>query len=256
MSRRRLVLSCSSRARSASGLPGSSTRRWRAASAESCRSTAPARWRSPASTSMSAARTRSPRATPAGGSRSARASRRCGPRRTSARSREAPNLPDSTLDELVSSIIVEREQIGPKRYIADLGILFDRARAAELLGVGGDVQRSVPMLLIPVLITAGPPTTVELRNRLAARLGAVPDLAEPDRLCPGQRHGGRPAAGQCGADRSPRPRLVAQHHRPLRRRRHPGRARSSSSACIPAGRRVRASSAATAPTSRSSAASP
>src|SRR5688572_115295 len=31
---------------------------------------------------------------------------------------QAPNLPDSTLDGLVSSIIVDREQIGPNRYIA------------------------------------------------------------------------------------------------------------------------------------------
>ena len=77
---------------------------------------------------------------------------------------EAPTLPDSTLDELVSSIVVEREQIGPNRYIADLGILFDRARSAELLGVGGDVRRSAPMLLIPVMITAGTDTSVELRN--------------------------------------------------------------------------------------------
>ena len=77
---------------------------------------------------------------------------------------EAPTVPDSTLDELVSSIVVEREQIGPNRYIADLGILFDRARSAELLGVGGDVRRSVPMLLVPIIITAGTDMTVELRN--------------------------------------------------------------------------------------------
>ena len=77
---------------------------------------------------------------------------------------EAPTLPDSTLDQMVSSIVVEREQIGPTRYIANLGILFDRSRSAEVLGVGGDVQRSAPMLLVPVLITAGTDTTVELRN--------------------------------------------------------------------------------------------
>jgi hypothetical protein len=78
---------------------------------------------------------------------------------------EAPNLPDSTLDQIVSSINVEREQIGPNRYIADLGILFDRARAAPFLGVeGGEVQRSLPMLLIPVTITGGTATSVELRN--------------------------------------------------------------------------------------------
>ena len=78
---------------------------------------------------------------------------------------QAPNLPDSTLDQIVSSINVEREEIGPNRYIADLGILFDRARAAEFLGVdGGEVQRSSPMLLIPITVTAGTATSVELRN--------------------------------------------------------------------------------------------
>ena len=78
---------------------------------------------------------------------------------------QAPGLPDTTLDDIVSSINVEREQIGPNRYIADLGILFDRARAAQFLGVeGGEVQRSVPMLLIPVIVTGGTATSVELRN--------------------------------------------------------------------------------------------
>ena len=77
---------------------------------------------------------------------------------------EAPTLADSTLDSLVSSIIVEREQIGPNRYIADLGILFDRARAGELLGIGGITRRSQPMLLIPITISGGTATSVELRN--------------------------------------------------------------------------------------------
>ena len=47
------------------------------------------------------------------------------------------NLPDGTLDQIVSSINVEREQIGPNRYIADLGVQFDRDRAAPFLGVEG-----------------------------------------------------------------------------------------------------------------------
>jgi hypothetical protein len=78
---------------------------------------------------------------------------------------QAPNLPDGTLDQIVSSIIVNGEQIGPRRYIADLGVLFDRARAAQFLGVeGGEVQRSVPMLLIPITVSGGTATSVELRN--------------------------------------------------------------------------------------------
>lgn len=78
---------------------------------------------------------------------------------------EAPRLPDSTLDEIVSAINVEREQIGPDRYIADLGIQFDRARAAPYLGVeGGEIRRSIPMLIMPILVTGGTATAVELRN--------------------------------------------------------------------------------------------
>lgn len=78
---------------------------------------------------------------------------------------EAPSLPDGALDQIVSSINVEREQIGPNRYIADLGVLFDQGRAAQFLGVeGAAVQRSVPMLLIPVTVSGGTATSVELRN--------------------------------------------------------------------------------------------
>jgi len=77
---------------------------------------------------------------------------------------QAPSLADSTLDGLVSSIVVEQEEIGPNRYIATLGVLFDRARAGELLGVAGEVRRSAPMLLIPVLTSGGTATSVELRN--------------------------------------------------------------------------------------------
>ena len=77
---------------------------------------------------------------------------------------QAPNVPDSTLDGMVSSIIVENEQIGPNRYVASLGILFDRARSGALLGVGAEQRHSAPMLLIPIYVTAGSATSVELRN--------------------------------------------------------------------------------------------
>ena len=79
---------------------------------------------------------------------------------------QAPNLPDSTLDQIVSSINVDREQIGPNRYIADLQVEFDRDNAAPYLGIEGAqiTEHSVPMLLIPVTVTAGTETTVEFRN--------------------------------------------------------------------------------------------
>jgi hypothetical protein len=80
--------------------------------------------------------------------------------------KQAPNLPDGTLDQIVASINVDREEIGPNRYIADLTVEFDRGRAAAFLGVEGAqvTERSVAMLLIPVTVTAGTETSLEVRN--------------------------------------------------------------------------------------------
>jgi hypothetical protein len=75
-----------------------------------------------------------------------------------------PDLPDSQLDGLVSAIIVQREQLGPRRYIATLGVVFDRARAGGLLGGGGERSRSAPMLTLPVLVSGGTQTMFEVRN--------------------------------------------------------------------------------------------
>lgn len=65
------------------------------------------------------------------------------------------SLPDGTLDALSAGIVVEREQIGPDRYIARLGVLFDRARAGAILGVSTQVTRSAPMLLVPLEFSGG-----------------------------------------------------------------------------------------------------
>ena len=62
---------------------------------------------------------------------------------------------DGTLDQLVSGIVVENEQIGPARYIARLGVLFNRARTASLLGIVDLAARSAPMLVIPVEHSGG-----------------------------------------------------------------------------------------------------
>ena len=45
-------------------------------------------------------------------------------------------LSDSALDGLVTGIVVENEQIGPNRYVARLGVLFDRNRAASIRRCG------------------------------------------------------------------------------------------------------------------------
>ncbi len=77
---------------------------------------------------------------------------------------QAPSLPESVLNSIVSGIIIEQEQIGPTRYIARLGVLFDRARTGQMLGVQGLARRSAPMLVIPVMRTGSTAYSFEYRN--------------------------------------------------------------------------------------------
>ena len=73
-------------------------------------------------------------------------------------------LSDSTLDGIVAAIVVENEQVSPRRYVAKLSVLFDRARAGQLLGVSGITAKSAPLLLLPVTYSAGAPTVFEQRT--------------------------------------------------------------------------------------------
>ncbi len=75
-----------------------------------------------------------------------------------------PKLSDSQLDGLVSAIVIERERLGPRRYIATLGVVFDRQRASGYLGGAAQQVRSAPLLLIPVVESGGAYITFEQRN--------------------------------------------------------------------------------------------
>lgn len=75
-----------------------------------------------------------------------------------------PKIPDGQIQSMVSSMVIEHEELGPHRYIARLGVVFDRTRAGGLLGRGGQVQHSAPMLLVPVTFTAGTQTVYQVRN--------------------------------------------------------------------------------------------
>ncbi|HXD02279.1 MAG TPA: heavy-metal-associated domain-containing protein, partial [Novosphingobium sp.] len=76
-----------------------------------------------------------------------------------------PEMPDGQLEGLVSAVVVQSEQIGPRRYIATLGVIFDRARAGQYIG-GGDAAglRSQPLLTIPVLYSGGAAQVYEMRT--------------------------------------------------------------------------------------------
>ncbi len=75
-----------------------------------------------------------------------------------------PQVSDSQLDSMVSAVVIERERIGPRRYIATLGVIFDRARAGRMLGSAGQTARSAPMLLVPVTMEGGTARVYEMVN--------------------------------------------------------------------------------------------
>ncbi|MEY4670188.1 MAG: hypothetical protein RLZZ415_67 [Pseudomonadota bacterium] len=76
-----------------------------------------------------------------------------------------PAMDVGVIESMVSAVIVEREQIGPRRYIATLGVVFDRARAGQYIGgKGGPGRQSAPLLVIPVLRSGGVSQVFEVRG--------------------------------------------------------------------------------------------
>lgn len=75
------------------------------------------------------------------------------------------DMPLEAIDAMVSSVVIEREQVGPRRYIATLGVIFDKAKAGQYVGgAAGIGPRSAPMLVIPVLYSGGVGQVFEVRG--------------------------------------------------------------------------------------------
>jgi hypothetical protein len=102
----------------------------------------------------------------------------------------APALDAGTLDAMVAAVVVEQEEIGPHRYIARLGVTFDRARTGGYLGMHGAVTRSAPLLIIPVVYEGGVASVYETRTPWQ-RAWAEFHTGERDRLCAPQWRGPR-----------------------------------------------------------------
>ena len=77
-----------------------------------------------------------------------------------------PAMSDGQLQAMVTAVVIEREQVGPRRYIATLSVVFDRARAGQFIGTGssGKAAHSAPMLIIPVLYSGGTAQVYEVRG--------------------------------------------------------------------------------------------
>lgn len=76
-----------------------------------------------------------------------------------------PDMPTESIDAMVTSVVIGHEQVGPKRYIATLGVIFDKAKAGQYVGAGaGSGPRSAPLLLIPMLDSGGVRQVFEVRG--------------------------------------------------------------------------------------------
>lgn len=79
-----------------------------------------------------------------------------------------PDISDSQLQAMVAAVVIEREEIGPRRYFARLSVVFDRARAGQFIGGNsGDtsgIPRSAPLLIVPVLHSGGVAQVYEIKG--------------------------------------------------------------------------------------------
>lgn len=78
-----------------------------------------------------------------------------------------PAMAPADIQAMVSAVVIEREQIGPHRYIAQLSVVFDRASAGQYIGGGNVVAgraRSAPLLVIPVVYSGGVSQVFEVRT--------------------------------------------------------------------------------------------
>ncbi len=76
----------------------------------------------------------------------------------------APRLSDGQLDSMVSGIESQGERFSTTRYIARLGVIFDRSRAREFLGDSASTLQSPPMLLMPVYSDGGVRTLYQAKT--------------------------------------------------------------------------------------------
>lgn len=80
---------------------------------------------------------------------------------------KGPAMSDGQIESMVSAVVIEHEQIGPHRYVAKLGVVFDREKAGQFLASnqgGSAASHSAPLLVIPVLYSGGVAQVFEVRN--------------------------------------------------------------------------------------------
>ncbi len=76
-----------------------------------------------------------------------------------------PSMSEEQINSMVLAVVIEHEQIGAHRYIAKLGVVFDRKKAGQYISQGGmPVTHSAPLLVVPVLYSGGTAQVFEVRG--------------------------------------------------------------------------------------------
>jgi len=91
----------------------------------------------------------------------------------------APRLTDSQLDGMVSGIESQGERFSQTRYIARLGVVFDRSRASPYLGATSGALHSPPMLLLPMLNDGGAPKLYQAKTPWVAAWNRFRETVTP-----------------------------------------------------------------------------
>ena len=76
----------------------------------------------------------------------------------------APRLGDNVIEQMVAGIEIQGEKFSTTRYIATLGVVFDRARAAAHFDGTAGAVHSGPMLLLPIFSDGGTRTLYQART--------------------------------------------------------------------------------------------
>ncbi len=77
---------------------------------------------------------------------------------------KGPAMGEGQIESMVSAVVIENEQLGPHRYFATLGVIFDRTRAGQFLAGNGAQAHSAPMLVLPLLYSGGTAQLYEVRG--------------------------------------------------------------------------------------------
>ncbi len=80
----------------------------------------------------------------------------------------APRLSDGQLDSVVAGIESQGERFSMTRYIATLGVIFDRSRVSDYFGAADGTLQSPPMLLLPVWNDGGAQIVLQTKTPWAA----------------------------------------------------------------------------------------